>query len=81
MPEGRESTEQMSMSWRPPGRTQQTNTTTATHCWPRKRPGFQHYINVVWAAPLRQGGVSFLPLFGLAGANGDNEKKPGVYLF
>ena len=79
MPEGKESAEQRSMGWRPTGSSQQTDTSTVACYWPRKRPGFQHRLNVL-TAPLRQGGVSFLPLFGLPGAGGDNDKKPGVYL-
>lgn len=68
------------MGWRPPGSSQQTSTSKAACCWARRRPGFQHHLSVALAAPLRQGGVSFPPLFGLPDASGDSDKKPGVYL-
>ena len=80
MLEGKGSAAQRSMIWRLPGRSQQTYTSSAACCWPRKRRDFQHHVSVVLKAPLRQGGVSFLCFFGLPGASGDTDKKPGVYL-
>lgn len=78
MPEGKESTEQRSVGWSPLGSSQHTNTSTEDCCWPGKRPGFQHHLNMAFTTLLRQGGASFLPLFGFPG--GDNDKKPGVHL-